>query len=82
MEGLYQTQDAVERSHKPNLSRPPPGTKAATAYVANQQHISSSQTNIFVVTSEHVKIFVGMVLAVLLTAKFLRSENVNVTAEF
>ena len=84
MEGLHQThEDAVGSAvTNPTSPRPPPGTKAATAYVANQQHISSSQTNIFVVTSEHVKIFVGMVLAVLLTAKFLRSENVNVTAEF
>ena len=83
MEGLHQThEDAVGSAvTNPTSPRPPPGTKAATAYVANQQHISSSQTNIFVVTSEHVKILSEW-YRVLLTAKFLRSENVNVTAEF
>ena len=78
------TSDATSTvATNPISPRPPPGTKAATAYAANhQQHApSSSQTSVFVVTSEHVKILVGMILTMLFTVKFLNNGNVNGAAE-
>jgi chromosome segregation ATPase len=88
VEELHHNQDAAATTAantvtNPTSPRPPPGTKAATAYAANhQQHApSSSQTSVFVVTSEHVKILVGMILTMLFTVKFLNNGNVNGAAE-
>jgi len=88
VEELHHNQDASATTAastvtNPTSPRPPPGTKAATAYAANhQQHApSSSQTSVFVVTSEHVKILVGMILTMLFTVKFLNNGNVNGAAE-
>ena len=88
VEELHHNQDAAAATAantvtNPTSPRPPPGTKAATAYAANhQQHApSSSQTSVFVVTSEHVKILVGMILTMLFTVKFLNNGNVNGAAE-
>jgi len=77
------TSDATSTvATNPISPRPPPGTKAATAHAGNhQQHASSSQTSVFVVTIEHVKILVGMILAMLFTVKFLNNGNVNGPAE-
>jgi len=88
VEELHHNQDASATTAastvtNPTSPRPPPGTKAATAYAVNhQQHApSSSQTSVFVVTSEHVKILVGMILTMLFTVKFLNNGNVNGAAE-